>query len=366
MDGQELIIKCRRSEKEFDELQTVWTQLLADSASNSIFLCWDWVRLWWSIYGEPHELYLVEARTREGLLVGLAPLKIAKRKFGGRVAEFLGQGGGVTPEYLDFIVRNSWEPIALPAILRYIASDSAVTGFDLRTIPSDSPNLSIIRRTLRESGTVREAEESQCPVIELPNTWEEFLKSKSRNYRKKIKEYEKRCNRDLRITFRRSRNANELHSDLESLKRLHKARWGNKSRAFSNDSYVKFHAEFASLLLQRDALRLYVIADEDRAISVLYCFRDSNTIYYYQSGRDPTYSRYRLGLVAIHWAIRESITEGLKYFDLLTGTEQYKKRWATDCACNIRIECHSRGIFDKCVMAIRAFWNELFRGSKKE
>jgi CelD/BcsL family acetyltransferase involved in cellulose biosynthesis len=362
VDDTELFTNVRRSERELDELQSEWTGLLEHSASNCVFLSWDWVRAWWSVYGSADELYVVEVRTADDTLVALAPLKIAKRLFGRRVVEFLGQGAGVTPEYLDFIVREGWRSVALPALLRRVLADSAVSGFDLRTIPSDSPNLQILRHMLPEFGPVTATEESRCPRINLPQTWEEFLASKSKNYRKKIKEYVRRCERDLQLGFRYTRTSLELAADLHALRRLHKARWGAKSRAFADADYVKFHDDFAQRLLEKDRLRLYLIEDGDRAIAALYCFQHGNTVYYYQSGRDPAYARYRLGLVVIHWAIRESIAEGFERFDLLTGIEEYKQRWATFCARNLRIRCDRRNIIERCVVVVRDNWYKLRAG----
>jgi len=342
-----------------DGLEEEWDDLLQSSSSRNIFLGWDWMKSWWLTYGHGFELYLVEARARNGLLVALAPLRIARRPFGVRIAEFLGQGGGVTPEYLDFPVRNGWEDVALPALFEHLAADSCLAGLDLRTLPTGSRIPRAIEETLGRSWRVCERVESECPVLNLPSSWKQFLSGKSRNYRKKIREFENRCERELDLRFRRSTSQDELEADLDSLARLHGARWGRKSRAFRDAEYIAFHREFARRLLARDALRLYVMEDAGRPISVLYCFRDQGTLYYYQSGRDPAYSRYRVGLVIIHWAIREAIGEGLTRFDLLTGTEKYKQRWATHYARNHRIVCMRRGTIGPWLDAPGRIWRRV-------
>jgi CelD/BcsL family acetyltransferase involved in cellulose biosynthesis len=175
-------------------------------------------------------------------------------------------------------------------------------------------------------------------------------------------EYERRCNRDLSLNLRQSRSVEELRTDLGHLQSLHGARWGSKSRAFADRAYIAFHQDFASRLLERGLLRLFVLEDAGKAVAVLYCFRHGRTVYYYQSGRDPAYGSYRLGLLLIHWAIRECIAEGAEVFDLLTGTEMYKQRWATDCARNLRIRYTRRGIIGRSIAASRSIWESVGAG----
>jgi hypothetical protein len=162
---QQLLLKTLREASDLDSLRPEWDQLLAESTADSAFLSWDWVRAWWAVYGDPSELSIVEARTAEGRLVGLAPLKISRRLLGRRVVGFLGQGGGVTPEYLDFVVKSGWEAVAIPAMLRSLVAESGVRKFDLRTIPAQSPTVEIILRTLEQTGVVRQTEHSRCPLI---------------------------------------------------------------------------------------------------------------------------------------------------------------------------------------------------------
>lgn len=340
--AEDLILTTLRDQSAFEELESEWSLLLEQSEANNVFLSWDWVRVWWVVYGEPYELYLMEVRDEDGTLVAIAPLKIARGPFGRRTAEFMGQGGGVTPEYLDFLVRRGWAQIALPAILHHLASDPYITDLDLHPIPDDSPNLPLIRRTLAEAGVLRTSARSKCPVISLPETWEQYLASKSKNYRKKMREFENRANRDLRAEFRLTRTVEDLDADLATLRALHQSRWDGKSRAFSDARYMDFHRDFARCLLTRNQLRLYTLETQGKPIASLYCFRHEHTIYYYQSGRDPGYGKYRVGLLIIHWAIREAIREGATLFDLLTGAEHYKQRWATSYRTNLRIRFRHR------------------------
>ena len=86
-------------------LAPTWNVLLERSRSNTIFLTWEWVYTWWQIYGEGRRLHVLVVEGEAVGIVGIAPLmKVRSRVLGllpVEEARFIGDGGDVTPEYLD-------------------------------------------------------------------------------------------------------------------------------------------------------------------------------------------------------------------------------------------------------------------------
>jgi CelD/BcsL family acetyltransferase involved in cellulose biosynthesis len=124
---------------------------------------------------------------------------------------------------------------------------------------------------------------------------------------------------------------------MNQLADLHHKRWGGKSRAFRSEGYITFHNALAKKLLKKKRLRLHFIEQSEKPIAAFYGFRYNHCYYYYQSGRDLAFSRYHLGYVLMNHCIQEAINEGAAIFDFLTGTEEYKYRWANDCKRNYQI-----------------------------
>ena len=58
---------------------------------------------------------------------------------------------------------------------------------------------------------------------------------------------------------RRPSNTTEVTRDLEALRKLHLASWGESSLAFRATEYLAFHEQFAQLTLQDEHLRLYSV-----------------------------------------------------------------------------------------------------------
>ena len=328
----ELTIYDKAFPEQIDE--KTWNGLLARSASKTIFLTWQWVRSWWEIYGPAYRLYLIAVHTGDGELVGLAPFKLRQKKrlFAARpltVLEFIGWGERVTPEYLDIIIKTGLEADVLPLIIDNVRKNDMIDVFDLKPISGKTRNLSGIENLTGGKGCSFIVDDySSCPVTRLPDSWPAYLSSKSKNFRKKMKEFERIAMRDLDFRVELCHDPDDVESSFNTLIALHKKRWGRQSKAFLSRRYIEFHKTVARKFLEKDGLRLFTIFDGDRAVASLYCLYYGDHYYYYQSGRDVGYSKYRLGLVVINKAIQHAISEGAAVFDFLTGEEKYKFRWA--------------------------------------
>src|SRR5207302_10088997 len=122
----------------------------------------------------------------------------------------------------------------------------------------------------------------------------------------------------------------ERREALACLVSLHQRRWQGRggSDGLHTPALLAFHEEVSQLALARGWLRLFVLSLDGRPAAALYGFRYGPVFYFYQSGFDPTYSRYSVGLVLMGLAIKSALEEGAQEYDLLHGTESYKFHWA--------------------------------------
>jgi CelD/BcsL family acetyltransferase involved in cellulose biosynthesis len=317
----------------FQSLRDEWNDVLARSAANNIFLTWEWVSTWWELYGAGATLHVLTARDSDGTLLGIAPLQRRRRGLSGLggvdVLEFIGYGGDVTPEQLDFIVQSGAEAVVAPAFVAHINADRSVGGADLRPFAATTPNLPYVERGLREAGgPLRAVPDSICPVLPLPATKAAFMESRSKNYRKKMKEYQRRCARDLGAQARLSATPAELETDMGALVALHRKRWESRTRAFRSTAYVEFHRRLAARLFDKGWVRMFALDSPSGPLAMLYCFSYAGRFSFYQAGRDPEHSKHRVGLVLMHHAIEQAIDEHAQVFDFLRGEEDYKYMWA--------------------------------------
>ena len=60
----------------------------------------------------------------------------------------------------------------------------------------------------------------------------------------------------------------------------------------------------------------------------LYALRYRDTFSFYQTGLDPAFARYGVGMALVGLTVKHAIEEGAREYDLLHGAERYKFHWA--------------------------------------
>ncbi len=143
-----------REQADLERLRPEWDNLLSRSASDTIFLTYEWLNSWWTSYGKPGDLRILTAWDDAGSLRGIAPLRLQTLRRSGqsvRALVFLGDGSNDS-DYLDFIIEQGYEQPVLDAFHGYWNGQSRESSVAvLNEIPAASPNLSIVK-SLAEQG----------------------------------------------------------------------------------------------------------------------------------------------------------------------------------------------------------------------
>jgi len=332
----------------FDGLRDEWDRLLADSASDCVFLTWEWLRSWWSHLAERRQLRIVAVR-REGELVALAPLSVrpssVRRLFPFRAVEFLGSGTAGS-DYLDLIVRKGDEAEALDALSRALGQRNLMMELgQLRCSGSVAAGLEshLVQRGWKSAQT----KVNTCPIIDLRgHSWITYLATLGSQHRHDVQRKMKNLSKHFEVEFERVEIEEQRDPALQLLIALHNKRWierGGGSDAFHTAGHVAFHREFTARALRRGWLRLYVLRLDGKPASALYGLRYGRTFYFYQSGFDPQYARHSVGLVTMGLAIQSALEEGAEEYDLLHGDEAYKFHWAKESRDLARLELYPPG-----------------------
>jgi CelD/BcsL family acetyltransferase involved in cellulose biosynthesis len=297
--------------------RSAWTDLA--ERSGNVFSTWEWASAWWRQFGRDGSLRVVEVRRSDGSPAAILPLYEASRR-PLRIVRIVGHG-----------LADQLGPISAPAD-RTLAATSL-----LHTLSGRSPSWDLVLADRlprvegwREltSGTVVRQEPS--PVLGIDGkTWDDFLASRSANFRSQVRGRERKLVRNHGLRYRLTERPGDLTRDLGSLYSLHRARWGGISDAFSPKRW-EFHKEFAAQALARGWLRLWIAEVEGRPIAAWYGFRFGDADWYYQAGRDPAWERSSVGFALLTHTMRESFEDGMREYRLLLGDESYKDRFATD------------------------------------
>ncbi len=318
-------------------LAVEWNELLAASASDSLFLRHEWITTWWDVFGERFHLAAEAARDETGRLVGLAPCMTGPGP--GRLSRRLphlmviGQQGDTLAEHLDLIVRRDCESAVVPALLDALSTDDAphwdVLYFE--RVLEASPVLVVLADHLRAKGYAPERSSAGVsPYLPLPSSFESLLSAKSRNFRKQYLNSSNRLAREGEVRFRLAGRDVSHEEAFETLVSLHRARWEGKDGSFATEAYVRFHRELSRRLLDVDACCLALLDVGAATVAARYDFVHAGKMWCFQGGWLPAYERMRVGTLLLGHVLGWAIEQGLEEYDFLSGEDPYKHRWATD------------------------------------
>lgn len=366
-------IRCHRSPEAFRALAPQWNALLRRSRSDSVFLTWEWISTWWEVFGTRFRLLLLTAEDPPGTLIGIAPLMVGVRRSATglpfRALMLIGQQADTLAEYLDWIIapgREAEVATAFYATLRRdLASEWDFLFFE--RVLTTSPNLPILEREASSRRfPARRERPLPSPYTVLPSSWEALLAQKSRNFRSQWNNSWNRLRAAGEVRFEYAGAGLPIEQALEEVARLHRERWGSRSRSFSTDEYLAFHRRLAARFHDNGWLLLVVLTLDGKHIAARYDFVYGDKLWCIQGGWSPAFADQRVGMLLTGTVIRWGIERGLREYDFLGGEADYKRRWATGertmtnlVACNPRsarglawtwtrrVEALARGVRDR-------------------
>ena len=347
MDHSTPMVEKIEDPARFEALRVEWNELLASSASDCLFLTWEWLHTWWKHLREDRRLRIVTVR-RDRELIAIAPLALRSRRWRRLLPfpalEFLGTGG-VGSDYLDVLIGRGQERHALPALAGSLADDKLM--LELARVRRTSAHAGELAAEIARRGWVStHVRTDVCPFIDLSgHDWQSYLASLGRSHRYNLRRRLRNLEKHWEIRFERVRSEEQRAVALRALVTLHGRRWRERGSpgAFHTPGLIAFHEELSRLALEQGWLRLYVLHLNGKPAAALYGFLYNGVFYFYQSGFDPELREHSIGLITMGLAIKSAIEEGAKTYDFLRGDESYKSLWTRAERELVRLELYPPG-----------------------
>jgi CelD/BcsL family acetyltransferase involved in cellulose biosynthesis len=293
----------------FEAVRDRWSALAL--AKRNVFSTWEFATTWWRHFGDGRPLRLFEASSA-GQAAAILPL-YSWRTRPLHVLRFVGapEADELGPLHGDVDARElalamAW---ALEASRAHVLLAEHVSGDSTWPKP-------LRLRVLKREGN---------PVLRHEHGWDAYLAGRSRNFRSELRRAERKL-AAAGAVFRLTR-PETLERDLDSLFRLHAARWGPDTPFLRA---AEFHRDFARAVIPHGWLRLWVVEVGDAPIAAWHGYRFAGVESYYQSGRDPAWERFRLGTLVVAHSIREAMRDGIREYRFLRGDEPYKYRFTDE------------------------------------
>lgn len=338
----DLRISVVETAADFAALRDEWNELLADSRSNCLFLTWEWLYTWWMHLGHGRSLFIITVRSGSQL-IAIAPLTRTRARVGPLaipLLEFAGTGS-ICSDYLDFIVRSTWERAAT-TLVSFL--DEKSLSLRLPGVKEDSWVATFLSQQLVDRGwKCRKVPLEVCPFIDLSaGSWDSYLSGLRRKHRSNFTRSLRNLEKNYTVRLEYVDSEQNRQEELSHLVNLHLLRWRDRggSSAFNNSTLLAFHDELSRLTRERGWLRLAVLKLDGKAAAALYGFQYGHTFHFFNSGFDPAFEHHSVGLVTLGLTIRNAFEEGAREYDLLRGSEAYKFRWANQAYRLVLLELY--------------------------
>ena len=246
---------------------------------------------------------------------------IASLAKSGNTISFMGSQD--TFDYNDFLIRLGYEEGFYQTLLESMDNQD-FQNLCLFSLRDTSPTLELFPDMARKMGyTVEIEEEDVTSGIALPGTWDEYLallnKKDRHELRRKLRRMDSQSDWKWYSLSEPTQVAERL-SEFISLMR--------QSRADKDEFMTPERERFFSNITQRMAelgqLHLYFLDMDGSTVATSLCFDYGGSRLLYNSGYDPGYGYFSVGLLLNAMCLKDAIEQGLDYFDFLRGPEAYK------------------------------------------
>jgi CelD/BcsL family acetyltransferase involved in cellulose biosynthesis len=300
-----------------DSLMTIWNEPKSPLNRDCLFVHPLWLKAWWSTFGSGKTLYICSVLHKDEV-IGIAPLYVE-----GNTAFFIGDGN--VCDYADFIVAPEEEMHFFGTLFDHLRK-KGVTHLDLGRMRRDSTTLSSL---------LTHADDLQCIIVsepaeriyllELPQTWEEYLQNLPGKERHEIRRRLRRLHEAGPVNIRIVEEADQVSSAMDLFLNLFRMNIPEKSE-FMTGPVESFFRLLAVQMAEAGLLRILLLQINAQAVAALLCFDHRSSVYLYNNGYDNHYRNLSVGFLSKVFGIKDSIQKGRKRFNFLKGDEKYKRR----------------------------------------
>jgi CelD/BcsL family acetyltransferase involved in cellulose biosynthesis len=316
------------SRKDVEAHVAEWRDACVRSQS-SLYLTPEWVTsLWESHYGwRDVEFYFCR---REGALAAVFPIvrrRVWKAHVPFEYVELLTNSYGQNHnELLGFPLSRE-----LAQQLLRLVGEEAWDLFAMTSIPDESESLRHLQEAGQDCGLASYVEVGvQSPFLPLAGSWNEYLASRSSNFRSDMRRKWNKCSA-AGMRVEEIRDLAGLDSALDAILQIEERSW--KQRAGTSipiqNVAVRFYRSFLAKAAERHWLRLYLGFIEGRPISYDMGVLLNERYYMLKTGFDESFGQLSPGVYMRQHVVKLLFETGVTEHDFLGDADSYKLRWTS-------------------------------------
>ena len=299
----------------FDDVAAEWSDLLSQSVVNTPFQTLQWQRVWVRELGNGEPLCILSF-VDNGKVLGMASLRAAN----GNVT-FVGDED--VCDYNDFLVAAEKEGPFFNALLDYLDGQQWNT-LKLYSLTEGSPTLVHLPDLAKSRGhRVDVHQQEVCPGKLLPGTWDDYLAGLTKKYRHELRRKLRRLGSAEGVKWYALTSPEDVKKGMDDFLSL-LAMSRQDKRQFLTPEREGFFRSVGAELSEMGLLSLFFLEVQGVRVASALTFDYGSSRMLYNSGYNPEYGYYSVGLLLKALSLRSAIEEGKSYYDFLRGDEPYK------------------------------------------
>jgi len=325
---------------DFDALRPAWDAVYEADPEAHFFLSWQWLSGWLATHRTVWFVLAAKRNDTDPEYVAFLPMRMTTGfdKKHGFFNELSFAGCGFS-DYAGILAKPEFEAEAVPALAEYVKRKLNWTRFTMDNLMMSDHRRRLFLRAFDKTRFVQTpiayvdvntgTDHGICPSVNLPASWDEYLKQLSTNNRQKIRRLLRKidASEDCRITLSDIEN---YDNNITTLLELWKLKWlPSKGEQRVND-VAALNYLMLSHCVESGTLFLPVFWHGDRPVAALATLIDpcKKSLLFFVTGRDETYSEMPAGYLLHAYSIRHAIAHGFTTYDFLRGDEPYKYMFA--------------------------------------
>ena len=226
-------------------------------------------------------------------------------------------------DYMDFACAPGGEAALVSSVLRSL-SEEPWRELALWAMREDSATLAALPAVCAELGlTIAVEEEDVCPQVPLPGTWDDYVATLDKKDRHELRRKLRRLPQAGEVTFEALETPAEIAPALDDFVRMYAQSRSDKA-AFLTPEQETFLRRIALTLASEGLAEMTFLSLNRRRVAGVLSFVGPDEVMLYNSGYDPAYREFSVGLLSKAMTLERAIQHGKRRFDFLRGPEPYK------------------------------------------
>lgn len=347
-------LKVITSYSDFLGLKQGWINLFNKMGAKDLFLDFDWVRIWLDCQGGNKQIrfYVVLDKNQ---IVGIAPLMLRQYEKAGFTYHDLffvtAYDNPYSEKGVDGGLDVLWDPEydhLKNALAHHILKETTDWCYlRLHPLPLNSTTVTAFKQAAVElelKPDVKRVIENAC--LNIQSDWESYFADRAPRFRKSVRRSQRDIEKAHQVEFKEFRKPAEMKAAFEIILEVEKKSWkATSGYAIDNKELNNFYPQVMEHYSGTNQTMIWVLFADAVPIAYdlhLVCNGYVRTL---KGSYNVDYQQFSPGKLLTAASSKVFFERGYKQIDLMSGTIEYKQKWAKDLEAYVGIYLRRNGLY---------------------